>query len=85
MKISLILLAVLFPVLAGALVAGPVKLSGKVLSFDDSQLTLESKDEKIEIPKEFVAEKKLKVGQQMDVLVSVDQFSKVKVIKKAKK
>ncbi len=82
MKKIIILFSLLFWANAFALVAGPSRIQGTIKSFDERTVLVESDDAKFEIPRDLVAEKLLKVGGKIEVLLSIDQTKKVKVIKK---
>jgi predicted RNA-binding protein (virulence factor B family) len=75
----------LLPSLALALVAGPHKIMGKVRSFDEKTVTLDSEKFEYVVPKELTDAKKLKIGNEIEVLLSEDQISKVKITKKTTK
>jgi len=65
-----------------ALVAGPSKLEGTIKSFDENSVVVENKDNKYKIPKEFVAQKNLKAGAKIEILLSQEQIDKIRIEKK---
>ena len=72
------LLILTFSLHARALELGPYEISGKVKSFNDKTVTLENKQAVIEIPREFVAVKNFKSGDELNLALSPDQASKIK-------
>jgi hypothetical protein len=81
MKKILILLILSISLQAYTLVAGPSKIEGKIKSFDTKTLIIESEDFTFEIPREFVGQKNLKSGEKIEILFSLDQADKVKILK----
>lgn len=67
---------------AFALVAGPAKIVGAIKSFDTKVVIVENEDHRYEVPKDFVAEKNLKVGNEIEITLSQEQTDKVKIEKK---
>jgi hypothetical protein len=65
-----------------ALIAGPAKVIGIVRSYDDKSVSIDGEEAKYEVPKEFIAEKNLKAGAKIEVMLSQEQIEKVKIEKK---
>ena len=66
---------------AFALIVGPTTLTGKVKSFDEKTVTIISSEESMVIPRELVPADLIKANQEIEVNLSEDQFSKVKMEK----
>jgi hypothetical protein len=80
MKVAFLILVI--PCLTFALVAGPHRIIGKVRSLEEKTVTIDSDQYEYILPRDLGDKKKLKVGSEIEVLLSEDQISKVKATKK---
>ena len=61
-----------------ALVAGPVRVQGVVVSYDKKTVTLKQKTGKIKVPRESIPKKfKLKTGKQVYALLKPEELNKI--------
>ena len=69
-----------------ALVAGPVKIQGIVVSYDKDTVTLKQKNVKIKVPRESIPKKfKLNTGKRVYALLKPEELNKILDIDKKKK
>lgn len=81
MKKLIFLATVCFSIHSFALIAGPTKVEGKIKSFDNKIVVVEASEASFEVPRDFVAQKNLKAGEKIEILLSLEQSEKVKVQK----
>lgn len=61
-----------------ALVAGPAKLQGVVVSYDQNTVTLKQKNGKIKLPRDSIPKKfKLKTGKKVYALLKPEDLNKI--------
>lgn len=81
MKKLILLVTVCFSISSFALIAGPTIVEGKVKSFDNKIVVVESSEASFEVPRDFVAQKNFKPGEKIEILLSLEQSEKVKIQK----
>lgn len=81
MKQFFVISIILISLNAFALIVGPTTIEGKVKSFDEKTVTVISSEDSMIIPREFVPSDLIKANQEIEVHLSEDQFSKVKIEK----
>jgi len=66
---------------AFALIVGPTTIQGKIKSFDEKIVTVVTEEDSIKIPREYIPSDLIKANQEIELSLSEDQFSKVKIEK----
>ena len=85
MKKLLLYLSLLLSVYGYALVTGPVKVRGVVVSYTKKTVTLKQKKEKITVPRGAIPKKfKLRTGAKVYALLKLEDLNKGLKNKKAK-
>lgn len=74
--LALLVFATLFLVAAKSPI---MRLQGKVISFTEKTVVLESDKKKVEVPRSFVGVKRLKVGETVEAAFHEKEQGKVKV------
>lgn len=78
----LILLIFSFSIHANALIFGPTQIIGKVRSFDEKNVLVDSKEVLFTVPRDLIPHKDIKPGQELKLNLSDEQMLTVKSEKK---
>lgn len=82
MKQIILFALFLFSMNSMALIAGPFTVEGRIKYFDGKTVTVETPENVVTIPKEFVPSENIKPNAEVEIALSDEQFKKVKIEKK---
>jgi hypothetical protein len=81
MKLLICISITFFSALSFAKPLPTLPVKGKVVSFDDKEIEMNSQDELVKVPRAAVKKRSLKVGEEVIADLTLEQFANLKPLK----